>query len=492
VQHGASLARLDTAMTITTINAAPSPAEPRLTDVQRLGLALVWLTIATSALVFAEPAPVDVMMLAVVVLTPLLRLVRITPPLMLYLTIWLVAVAAKLIAVMNAAEPIKALTHTGVTLFLVAQAFVISAFVMKRPYKHTHLIMHAYCFAAAIAAIAALVGYFQIVPGAFDLFTKYARASGTFKDPNVFGPFLVPAILYLMHRMLTRGVTTVIWGGLWAGIMSIALLLSFSRGAWMVLGVATAIFAYLTFVTAPNNWQRVKILAAGFFAMLGCLAALVAVLQVDAISSQLSNRATLDQSYDQGPEGRFGGQQKAQRLIVQNPFGIGAQQFAPQFHSEEPHNVYLAMFLNGGWVGGLVFALLVGLTCLYGLRHAFKRTITQPLFIVAYACFVGHAIEGFVIDLDHWRHFHLLMALIWGLMLGDREIPRGTLLAAPVPVPSKGIIVAPRPPRILLAPAAELQPRMFRRAVSTARRDAGRSDSRPSRASGRTFARSVT
>jgi len=54
----------------------------------------------------------------------------------------------------------------------------------------------------------------------------------------------------------------------------------------------------------------------------------------------------------------------------------------------------------------------------WGLRHAFVRTATQPVFLVVYACFLAHALEGFIIDLDHWRHFYLLLALIWGLMLG--------------------------------------------------------------------------
>jgi O-antigen ligase len=476
-------------MTSLTFTSTIERVETRLTDVQRLALGLVWLTFAVSAIVFAEPAPVDVLMLATILALPLLGLVRITPPLMLYLTIWLVAASSAMIAVINAAEPTKALVHTGVTVFLTLQSFMIAAFVMRRPYKHTHLIMHAYCFAAAIAAVLAVIGYFNVFPGAFELFTKYSRASGTFKDPNVFGPFLVPPILYLLHRMLTRGFGTVLWAGAWAGIMSIALLLSFSRGAWMVLAVAVMIFAYLAFVTAPNNWQRLKIIAAGFMAVCMGLVLLVAVMQIDAVSDQFGSRATLDQSYDQGPEGRFGGQQKARRLIIENPFGIGAQQFAPQYHMEEPHNVYLAMFLNAGWIGGLIFAIMVGITCLYGLRHAFKRTTTQPLFLVAYACFVAHALEGFVIDLDHWRHFHLLMALVWGMMLGDREIQRGTLLAAPVPQPRMSMIVAPRPPRIL--PAALAQPRMYKRSPATARRDAGRGDSRPSRTTGRTFSRRV-
>jgi hypothetical protein len=412
--------------------------------------------------------------------------VRITPPLLLYLTIWLVAASSALVAVINAAEPSKALVHTGVTFFLTFQSFMIAAFIMRRPYKHTHLIMHAYCFAAALAALLALIGYFNVLPGTFDLFTKHSRAAGTFKDPNVFGPFLVPPIIYMLHRMLTRGVSTFLWAGIWAGVLSIALLLSFSRGAWMVLVVSTLIFAYLAFLTAPNNWQRLKIITAGFMAVFAGLLLLIAVMQIDAVSEQFTSRATLNQSYDEGPEGRFGGQQKAKRLIIQNPFGIGAQQFAPQYHMEEPHNVYLAMFLNAGWVGGLIFAIMVALTCLYGLRHAFKRTTTQPLFIVAYACFVGHALEGFVIDLDHWRHFHLLMALVWGMMLGDRQIPIGTQLSAPAAKTRVQQIVAPRPPRILAAPVA---PRTYKRQINVARREAGRGDSRPSRTAGRIFSR---
>ena len=134
-----------------------------------------------------------------------------------------------------------------------------------------------------------------------------------------------------------------------------------------------------------------------------------------------SERASLDQSYDEGPEGRFGGQQKAAGLALENPLGLGAQQFVPQYHHEEPHNVYVTMFLNAGWVGGLIFLGLVATTSVWGLRHAFVRRATQPLFLVVYACFVAQALEGSIIDLDHWRHFYLLLALVWGLMLSGAK-----------------------------------------------------------------------
>ena len=54
-----------------------------------------------------------------------------------------------------------------------------------------------------------------------------------------------------------------------------------------------------------------------------------------------------------------------------------------------------------------------------GLRHALARGAAQPLFLVVYACFVGNVCEGLVIDIDHWRHVYLLMAMVWGMMASD-------------------------------------------------------------------------
>ena len=48
---------------------------------------------------------------------------------------------------------------------------------------------------------------------------------------------------------------------------------------------------------------------------------------------------------------------------------------------------------------------------------------------VAFAALVGHVVEGFVIDTDHWRHFYLLMGVVWGLMAGDaREVRKAKII----------------------------------------------------------------
>ena len=43
------------------------------------------------------------------------------------------------------------------------------------------------------------------------------------------------------------------------------------------------------------------------------------------------------------------------------------------------------------------------------------RTPWQPYVITAFAAFVGEVAEGAVIDTDHWRHFFLLLGMVWGL-----------------------------------------------------------------------------
>jgi hypothetical protein len=196
--------------------------------------------------------------------------------------------------------------------------------------------------------------------------------------------------------------------------LALGVFLSFSRGAWLNLALALAIYGWLAYVTAANEERRRRIWRLIGLSVLAVALVIIAALQVDAITALLSERASLTQSYDVGPEGRFGGQEKALALVLENPLGIGATIFSTVHHHEEVHNVYLSMFLNAGWLGGGMFMIMIGWTALLGLRLAFQRSPAQPLVLIAVAAFIANALEGVIIDLDHWRHVYLLMALIWG------------------------------------------------------------------------------
>ena len=382
-------------------------------DVTRL---LVMLAMVVSGIVFTEPAPVDLIVMGLVGLLPLVGLQRYTPTLVLYLMLWLVCGAGALLASAMSEELQRSATHAGVSIYLYVASFVFAAFIAHTPRAHTELIFRAWVAGSLVAASAALIGYFGLLPGSYDLFTKFGRAAGTFKDPNVLGPFLAPAILYCL--------LIAIGGTFWraqiplaiAGFLSLALLLSFSRGAWINMGVAFAVFGYALLVTTHDARTRRRMLLLGLVGLLALSAIIVAALQIDSIAELMAERSSFSQGYDVGPEGRFGGQAKAKILILDHPLGIGALQFGSQFHHEDVHNVYLSMFLNAGWLGGIVYIAVVALTMALGLAHIARVTPWRPLYIVAYAALAGNVVEGIVIDTDHWRHFYFLLAIVWGLM----------------------------------------------------------------------------
>lgn len=405
------------------------PARP-LGLVHRAALALVWLAVVSGFLVFSEPAPVDVLNMGLAVLLPVVGLFAAKPELVAILVLWLLVAAGGFIASGLGHDLATATTQTSVSLYLYVSSFVLAGFVAADPRRHVPLILNAYLVSALLAATLAFAGYFDIPSGSAELFTRYSRATGAFKDPNVLGAFLAPAVVYAFHLVRTRGAALAL--PLLAAIayLSLAVLLTFSRGAWFAAAAGIAIYAYLSFVTARRDIDRLRLLAIGLIGAAGIALVTFAVSELDQVSSLLSQRASLTQSYDEGPEGRFGGQMKALRVLSEHPLGIGALEFNVFFHHEDPHNSYLTMFLNTGWLGGFAFLVIVGLTLVLGFRHALRRTHGQALFLVAYASLAAMLLESAIIDTDHWRHLHLLFALTWGMMAADKAVVRAPRIVA--------------------------------------------------------------
>lgn len=401
--------------TFVTNRSIAAPTAPARGHVHTAILGIVWLTFLTSGIVFSEPAPVDLMLMGLVLLLPLTGLVSVTPALVGYVVLWLAIVGTGFLAAPFAAEPARAASHNAITLYLAIASFVLAGFIARNPLDHSRIVLGAVVWAGLVATSAGLAGYFDALPRAAELFTRFGRASGTFKDPNVFGAFLVLPAVYCLHLAIDRPLRRALWPLACAAVLSLGVLLSFSRGAWINLAIAVLAFGYLAFVTANSNRARTRIvgLAVASILALGLMAALA--VQNDRVGDLLSERATLLQSYDAGPDGRFGGQEKALTLIAENPLGIGAQDFAQSHHHEEVHNVYLSMTLNGGWIGGVLFVVLNALTIVVGTSAMLRNAALRPLLIVAVPVFAATALEGIVIDTDHWRHYFIELALVWGL-----------------------------------------------------------------------------
>jgi hypothetical protein len=65
----------------------------------------------------------------------------------------------------------------------------------------------------------------------------------------------------------------------------------------------------------------------------------------------------------------------------------------------------------------MFYVAVVLITIWLGLRQVVRDRGGDGVSVVLVSVFIGMAIEGLVVDTDHWRHFYLIMAMIWGLAL---------------------------------------------------------------------------
>lgn len=395
-------------------------------EVKRLAYLYMWITIAAGAVVFSEPAPYDALMVGAMLMLPVVGLVRFTQGIGLYLALWTLIVAGGFVATAQAGIFDVPTKHMAITLYLALSSVVMAAFVLDHPAANVRLIMSAYVFSAIIAATVGLIGYFALVPGTAELFADgFGRVRGTFKDPNVLGAYLVPALLYVLNLAIRAGLVRASFWLAAAPILLFACLLASSRGAWVNLGVSLIVYAYLAFASAGSHRQRLKLMISVVLGAVFAVGLFLAALNIPKVAELIGERATLEQPYDVGPEGRFGGQKTALGLILTHPLGIGSLEFGRAYHHEDVHEVYLSMFLNAGWVGGTLYLALVLLTIWLGLQHVVRDRGGDGVSVVLVSVFIGMAVEGLVVDTDHWRHFYLIMAMIWGMALapGSAGLP---------------------------------------------------------------------
>ncbi|HKY86661.1 MAG TPA: O-antigen ligase family protein [Pseudorhodoplanes sp.] len=374
---------------------------------------MLFLTILISPFVFIEPSPYEA---AAAILGFICIVARVTVdrrllPFILLLTLWIVG---GLIALIPVVYKDKTIQFAAVSVFLAFTAFMYACLFTQDCMRRLALVRGAYIVAGTIVAAIGIVGYFEVFSGAGTMFLEAGRAKGTFKDPNVFGPYLIFPILLLLHRLLNGRIGFLVVPLL---IMLLALFLSFSRGAWFHFVLSAGIVVGLTFVTATSLRERFRLIAMVVIAFAICFALAIVLLSFDAVGNMFAERAKLLQSYDEGTnQGRFFLQAVAVDAILEFPLGLGPFEFSARYGTQQ-HNVYLQAFLVYGWFGGLSYLVLVLLTLALGLRSVFVATPWRPVMIVCVATFAGVAAEGIVIDTDHWRHFFLLLGMIWGLSI---------------------------------------------------------------------------
>jgi len=370
----------------------------------------LFLTILVSPFVLVEPSPYEVAcaLLALACLVAGVRFDRKLLPLAALLLIFNLGGLLTLVLPRHDASGRDAAIYVAVSFYLAMTAVVYACLFSEDSLRRLIIMRRAYFIAAFIASLVGIGGYFGYLPGA----ALYDRARSTFKDPNVFGPFLVLPLVLLLQTIISPAMRPrhlILFG-----VLAFALLLSFSRGAWAHFLLSAAIVLVLTFLTAPNIRTRLRLVVLSAVGVIGLTTLVAGALSVGSLSEMFQQRAKLTQSYDVGSGGRFGLQEKAVEAVLENPAGMGPFQFARVYGGQQ-HNAYFQAFLVYGWIGGLAYVLLVVLTIMIGFRQSIVATPWQPYLIAALGTFCGEAFESFVVDTDHWRHYFLALGLVWGL-----------------------------------------------------------------------------
>lgn len=396
---------------------------PRLvTSLERLRGGLLWLTGFSGAFVFMEPSPYEVASLLTIIVFAISGL-TLRPAIMPLVFLLLLVNVGFSIAVVPVLADSKTLIWVLVSWYMASTAVFFAAILPNHTEQRLDMLTRGYTMAALAASVIAILAYFRMIPGA-ETFLRFDRARGTFNDPNVLGAFLVLPILLTIQRVVSGTVSQALRACLPLAIMLMALLLSFSRGAWGQLAFSAILMFGFMLLTTRSNRDRLRIVGIASIGALGLVALIVLLLAVDQVGTLFNERASLDQSYDTGHLGRFGRHLLGFTLAIETPFGIGPLQFAKIF-PEDPHNSYLNAFMSGGWLAGLSYLTLVLVTVAIGFRYALVSTPWQPIYFAVYAAFVGVAGESAIIDSDHWRHYFLLLGVLWGLMIATEAYRRG-------------------------------------------------------------------
>ena len=182
---------------------APATPAPAAALSERLLLVVLYITVLASSVAFIEPSPHDGLM-GVLAIACFAAGVRFDRHIALLFLLLLVLNVAGLLSLLNVPGQERRCNMPGTSIYLAVAAVLFAALFAHNTMARIVTVRAAYVLTATVISLAGIAGYFSLFPHAHDLFATNDRALGAFKDPNVFGPFLIWPALIVIERMLAR------------------------------------------------------------------------------------------------------------------------------------------------------------------------------------------------------------------------------------------------------------------------------------------------
>ncbi|MCP5100928.1 MAG: O-antigen ligase family protein [Chloroflexi bacterium] len=291
-------------------------------------------------------------------------------------------------------------------------------------------------------------------PEHFIILDRFYRAYGTFEQPNPFGGFMnltsllvVGTVLgavvhvWLKRKYLKQGIPflhkldmpwfAVILLAVCAGVMVMAMLLSWSRGAWLSFGAGTAVLAFF--------WPRKR--RYGIMVVATAIVGFVLLLQINLVPASVLDRlVSFSQDLQLGDVRgadindanyavleRLAHWQAAQDMARDNIwFGVGFGNYEPAYATyalinwPDPlghaHNYYLNLLAEVGVFGLLAYLLLWTAVFWQTIRALNQESwILRGMVLGLLACWVGLSVHH-LIDKLYVNNIYVHLGVMFGLL----------------------------------------------------------------------------
>jgi len=356
------------------------------------------------AVVRTNPAPVD-LVFALLVVSTLSRarpFARVPPLIGLGLALFgILSIASTL----NALDDRRALVFEATTIYLITLALWLTG--MFESAVLTRRALKAYVLAAIASAVVGVLALKVPFPGRSLFLYDRQRAMALFKDPNVFGPFLVPAAAIMLEEIVRPRLFK--WGSartlLALMILSSGVVFSFSRAAGLNLGIAilTVVLIYMARARGIATTAR-SIGAIAICALVG-----LTLLAATNSLSFLQSRSRLE-TYDQQ---RFSTQTEALQRASRHVLGYGPGQSEVEL-PYSTHSLYARVAYEQGFIGEALLIGILGATLFVAVGLASRDRDLHGIGSAALlGSWLGLLANSFFVDTLHWRHLWIFAALIW-------------------------------------------------------------------------------
>ncbi len=299
----------------------------------------------------------------------------------------------------------RAVAFLPITVFLVVFAIWLTGYA--RSTFRVRSLVRAYVAAAVVSAALGSLALFVAIPGREVLAFQGERARAFFADPNVFGPFLVPAALILLEETLSPRLlrTNRLVKLVLLSVVSLGVLLSYSRAAWLNYAVGIVVML-LVFALRRGGGRKALLLLTVLFSATVFVSAAV---ELTGSRAYLEQRAHF-QSYDVE---RFGAQRSGLEFAEEYPLGIGPGQFEVA-SPVAAHSTYIRVLAEEGVLGFVVVLALLLVTLLMASRNAIAGRDTYGLGSAALlGAWCGILAMSAFVDTLHFRMLWVVAALIW-------------------------------------------------------------------------------